>query len=325
MKTSDKFLGQGSSASNPKGESIYLQAQRLLLNGLVNGLAALPITWRSYLGRSIGTMFALLPTKERKIALLQLRHYLGAEHANQSTVNRIFANLGESVLESLDLMPYLDNAEHSFFMNNFEEFQKVATSGKPFLILTAHTGNWDLLAAYACKIGLPLLTVGRKANNVLIQELLANIRKKYGIETIWRTSTFSSRKLIEGISSGRALAGLIDQDTKVDGTPVPFFGELATCPSALISLAKRRELPIITAFNFRVGSGRFQLFWKRLDSQLPVEQIILEYNQFLESLIRRFPDQWVWFHKRWRTRPDGYRLSGKEYLEKLERQAKSNA
>jgi KDO2-lipid IV(A) lauroyltransferase len=325
MKTSEKFLGQGSSAVKLTNDSISLRLQRALLSGLVQTLAALPITWRSYLGRSLGTFFALLPTNERKIALLQLRYYLGPEHATQSTVNRIFANLGESVLESLDLMPYLNNSERTFFMNNFEEFQKVSTSGKPFLILTAHTGNWDLLAAYACKIGLPLLTVGRKANNVLIQELLASIRKKYGIETIWRTSTFSSRKLIEGIASGRALAGLIDQDTKVDGTPVPFFGELATCPSALISLAKRRNIPIITAFNFRVGSGRFQLFWKRLDTDLPVEQIILEYNQFLESLLKRFPDQWVWFHKRWRTRPDGYRLSGAEYLRKLEQQLQTNA
>ncbi len=286
-------------------------------------ISKLPIQVRAKIGRMIGTLFALAPTKDREIALLQMKRFLGPQYATNQMYRQIIANFGESVFETLDLFPYINNFDKMFSMQDVEGFKEITCSGSPCLVLTAHTGNWDLMAAYTCYLGMPLLTAAKKANKPILQEHLAELRERYGIKTIWRTSAFSSRGLIHGIREGRALAALIDQDTKVDGIPVPFFGELAATPSSVISIAQRNNLPIVAIVNFRTAPGRFQGYWRKFDaSQTPLE-ILTQYNQFLEALIRQYPDQWVWFHKRWRTIPGGERLSSDEYLKKLRRESQN--
>jgi KDO2-lipid IV(A) lauroyltransferase len=105
---------------------------------------------------------------------------------------------------------------------------------------------------------------------------------------------------------------------------VPFFDTQAKTPSALIDLGKRFNARFVSAFITRTAGTNFEIHADELDSSKSTEEILREYHRNLERLIRERPDQWVWFHKRWRTDPSGNTLGTKEYLRKLERTISSS-
>jgi KDO2-lipid IV(A) lauroyltransferase len=162
--------------------------------------------------------------------------------------------------------------------------------------------------------GIPLTTIGREARNPAGQHILAKMRQGYGIETIWRSDRRAVKRLMECMKERRVVAALIDQDTRVDSLYVPFFGSPAKTPSSLISLGKRARARFVSAFLFRVGFMRYEVFTEEFPDDLSEDELLAMYNARLEALIRRFPGQWVWFHKRWRSRPDGTVLSTRQYL-----------
>jgi KDO2-lipid IV(A) lauroyltransferase len=118
---------------------------------------------------------------------------------------------------------------------------------------------------------------------------------------------------------------LIDQDTKVESIPVSFFGQAAKTPVSLITLGKKSNARFVSAFLFRTGWFRFTVFVEQIPDGTTEEDILRVYNERLEQYIRRYPDQWVWFHKRWRTTPQGVTLSSKEYAAVLEARIKNRA
>src|SRR5690606_18747502 len=131
---------------------------------------------------------------------------------------------------------------------------------KPIIVLTAHTGNWDLLAAYAIAKGFSVSTIARKARYPALQHLLELIRGSYGIHTIWRESPSSTRQIIRCLKTKGILAALIDQDIDADSTSVPFFSIPARYPAGLIELAAKSEAPIVAAFIFRQSFLRYKIY-----------------------------------------------------------------
>lgn len=300
-----------SEPANPR----YSVSERALLR-LVQLLRALPFSVRSFLGYALGFVFGLLPSRESRIARLQLRVCLG--RVPPFLVARTFANAGRTLLESLNLAPLLRKADRNFTATQWSEAERWVADQRPLVALTGHTGNWDLLAAYTIHRGIPLTTVGREARNRAAQEVLRKVREGYGIETIWRSDRSGVKRLLVCMKERRTVAALIDQDTTVESIHVPFFGELAQTPSALIGLGQKCNARFVSAFMFRTGIFRFETFIEEFDSSATADEILTEYNRRLELLIRRFPNQWVWFHKRWRSRPGGEKLSTRQYLRWLE-------
>jgi KDO2-lipid IV(A) lauroyltransferase len=184
---------------------------------------------------------------------------------------------------------------------------------RPIVCLTGHTGNWDLLAAYVISRGIPLTTIGREARSPTAQKVLETVREGYGIETIWRSDRTGLKRLLQCLKERRVVAALIDQDTRVDSIMVPFFGTPAKTPVSLISLGRKMNARFVTAFLFRTGWFRYSVWVEEIPDLNSEYDILCEYHQRLETLIRRFPSQWVWFHKRWRSLPDGTALSSREY------------
>jgi len=167
--------------------------------------------------------------------------------------------------------------------------------------------------------GIPITTIGREARAPVAQRILAQIRLDYGIETIWRSDRRALKRLMECLRERRVVAALIDQDTRVDSVYVPFFGVACKTPSALVAMGRRANARFVSVFLFRVGFMRYQVFAEAFPDDGTEEDILRIYNERLEGLLRRFPSQWVWFHKRWRSRPDGGVLSSGEYLASLRR------
>ncbi len=290
-------------------------AQALLIIAKIFG--ALPLALRSLFGKVAGTFLSLFPTRDRRIARLQLQRFLPAE-VERPSIAAVYANLGQAFMESLNILGILDRAPLGIIdAPPADFFASVRASERPIITLTAHTSNWDLLAAYCIKHGLPLAAVGKKARNPIFQELLDHMRSAYGIKTIWREQPGAAKELIRALQPGSIVAALIDQDTTVAGRFIPFLGEQAYTPDSLVELGKRRNARFFSAFIARTSLCRYKFFIEEIPSSLSESEILTEYHHHLERFICTYPSQWVWVHKRWRTRPNGVRLSSAEYLKFL--------
>ncbi len=278
-------------------------------------LGFIPLPVRSAAGFAAGFLFSLIPARERKIAVVQLRRFLPA-HADWVTIGRVYGNLGQNIMETINLNPVLSRADRFITIEGIEVGKKFFDEGRSIVCLSAHTGNWDLLAAEIIRRGFPVCTVGREARNPVFQGVLAEMRGKYGVEMLWRSG--GQKQILSALRKKVVVAALIDQDTQVAGVMAPFFGEPAFTPFALGEIARRCGCGLVTAFIIRTGFLKFRVFVEEIGTAQSAEDIAAEFNRRLEALLRKYPSQWVWFHKRWRTRADGTRLSSREYLAKLQ-------
>jgi KDO2-lipid IV(A) lauroyltransferase len=284
--------------------------------GLVRVMALLPFSFRSALGGLLGYIVGLLPFRDSRFCHLQLQAFL-PEISARSITPRVFSNVGRTLMESLRLQPIIREHETHIRCDSWGPVEGWVADERPIVCLTGHTGNWDLLAAYVIARGVPLTTIGREARSPAAQAVLRSIREGYGIETIWRSDRHGLKRLVQCLRERRVVAALIDQDTRVESIPVPFLGASAKTPVSLITLGKKMNARFVSAFLFRTGWLRYTVFIEEIphsDSEL---EILTSYHTQLERLIRRYPAQWVWFHKRWRSTPDGRTLSSREYEETL--------
>lgn len=287
-----------------------------LLIGVTSTIAALPFWIRSALGWCLGYLIGLLPLRERTFTWLQLKVFL-PEVSTTRVTPRVFANAGQTLLESLNVKPILLERADNIECPSWNKVQGWIADSRPIVALTAHTGNWDLLAAWVISRGVPLTTIGREARKPSAQAILRSIRDGYGIETIWRSDRSGLKRLLSCLKERRVLAALIDQDTRVESISVPFFGAPAKTPVSLITLGRKMNARFVTAFIFRTGWLRYSIFLEEIPDSQSDSDVLTIYNQRLETLIRRFPDQWVWFHKRWRSPSGQEALSSRAYEQML--------
>ena len=291
-----------------------LTAKALL--GLFKIVGLIPISLRSAIGGALGNLVGRFPLRESTIASLQLQAFL-PEISSSAIVPKVFAHVGRSMLESVNLKPLLHPPFRNITCPQWDTIVGWTKEERPIIALTAHTGNWDLLAAYAIARGIPISTVGKEARNPNVQVVLRSMREAYGVDTIWRSDRSGVKRIVACFKERRVMAALIDQDTRVDSVFIPFFGTPAKTPSALIELGKRFNARFVSAFIVRTKGTKFEIHTRELDQSQSVEGILTQYHQHLEHIIRTHPDQWVWFHKRWRSVPSGTTFSTKEYLKVL--------
>jgi len=279
-------------------------------------LGALPLSLRIQIGRKLAALFSFFPARDSRIARLQLSLFLPGRPVKLSSV---YASLGQNFMETVNLAPILHNADAHIDCPDWTIAEEVLACGKSVVALTAHLGNWDLLAAYVAARGVRLATIGREAQFSALHQALVKLRSRYGIRTIWRSDPNALRTLVAELRGGGVIAALIDQDTQVDSLFVPFLGRPARTPSSLVALARKYEAAIVSTFIFRDRPQHYTIRIRRLDSSLTVSEILSEYSAQLSALVHSFPEQWVWVHKRWRTLENGHRMSSAEYLAFLEK------
>jgi KDO2-lipid IV(A) lauroyltransferase len=191
-------------------------------------------------------------------------------------------------------------------MEGGEHFKTAAAQGRGVLILTAHYGNWELLAAAHGLTGLPLSIVIRPLDHPLLDDLAARFRRRSGAELIIKRQAV--REVLQALRRQRMVGVLLDQNaTRAEGVFVPFFGVPASTSKGLAVLALRTGAPVVPVFLRRDPDRRGH----RMDVGAPippptdgdVATYTATFNQVLEAAIRRAPEQWLWMHARWRTQP----------------------
>jgi KDO2-lipid IV(A) lauroyltransferase len=180
--------------------------------------------------------------------------------------------------------------------------------GKGVVFVTGHLGNWELLGWRMAKAA-PFYAVGKASPDDRLGERVAKLRADGGIQSIWRGDPSAARKLLGALKQNAVLCLLIDQDTRVQNLFVPFFGELAATPRSAADLALRGGAPAMVGYILKKPDGRYRLRTYRLplpasgDREADALALTAHFTRELEQAIRQAPEQWVWMHQRWKTRP----------------------
>lgn len=305
--------------TDPEGkrESLFTKVLAQLVIFALWSAGHIPPDLRSRVGRAIGYLVSAFPSRQRDIAVTQMRRFLGENHP---PVGKIYASVAQSALEMCNFDPYLTNP--SKYIEFGEKDQAALTDivgrKKGMVVLVGHLGNWDMLGAYFVQCqGVPVFTAARRARKPALQPGLAWLRKRYKIMTAWRDDRGSVRALVETLRAGGVVASLVDQDTEVESETMKFFGVNAKTPTAIVKLALRLDVPIAITLSIRVGLNKYRFIFEEITVRDSAVGVLEVFHTRLEQLIRENPDQWPWFHKRWRTRENGQRLSTPEYLEWL--------
>ncbi len=189
-------------------------------------------------------------------------------------------------------------------IEGWDEIERLRAGRRPILIVTGHCGNWELLAAALNLRGLGMAVIARELEDPGLQESLLGLRARFGTRTIVRGRPGAARDLLRTLRSGGALGMLIDQDTRVEGVWVSFFGRPAWTPSGAADLAIRLGAAVLPTFIERRPDGRHRA---RIQPELAVSDDRVEATQQMtdriETQIRSVPEQWVWMHRRWRRQP----------------------
>jgi KDO2-lipid IV(A) lauroyltransferase len=184
--------------------------------------------------------------------------------------------------------------------------------GRGVIFMTAHFGAWELSSFAHALYGYPLKFIVRPIDNPRVEELISNYRALSGNVPIRRRS--AARDILKSLRQNEAVGILFDQNTtRSEGVFAEFFGIPAATTPAIALFALRAGAAVIPGFliwDEKVGKHRL-----RLDP--PVELIntgdldhdVLEntkrFNRILENYVRKYPEQWLWIHRRWKTRPEG--------------------
>lgn len=185
--------------------------------------------------------------------------------------------------------------------------RKIIEERRPCVTLSGHLGNFELLAAALSRYGGTITTIGRLPNYAWLATLLDELRTSYGVKVLWRSDAQVVRVISRDMHEGRVIAALIDQDTALPSEFIPFFGVVAAAPFGPVKLAIKAKAALMYSFVVRTGFLKHEIIMAPLpyNSEDPeaVRNSLSLFSQKLEELIRKYPEQWPWWHRRWRRRP----------------------
>jgi KDO2-lipid IV(A) lauroyltransferase len=246
--------------------------------------------------RNLGLAFPDLPAPEREFILrLEYRNlgWLLAEFCQMSTYTPAFANT---------FIRY-DGLDH---------YLAARARGQGVLVLTGHLGAWELSSFYHSLAGYPMGMVIRRLDNPLVDALVNRIRCQHGNRVLHKDDF--ARSLIAAMRSGDTVGILMDTNmTPPQGLFVPFFGVPACTASGLARVALRTGAAVLPGFLLWEESEQQYVlrFYPELalantgDTEADTLDNTARFTAVLEDAIRQYPSQWLWMHRRWKTRPPG--------------------
>jgi len=177
------------------------------------------------------------------------------------------------------------------------EFEAQGRPGSVFV--TGHFGNWELYGASFRHLGIPVSAVMRPPDTPWFRRHIARLRTEFGLEAIGKRNALPLA--LRAIRAGRCVAFLNDQAAGREGVPLPFLGRDAWTFTAPAALARKLDVPLYAGYSTRLGDGiRYRCWSERIPTQGDAESITRKLNEVLEQYVRAAPEQWWWFHKRFK-------------------------
>lgn len=276
---------------------------------IARGFSVLPFSLSVKTGRMIGGLLYRIDRKHRNLASGNISLVLGLNRSEaEALARRVFENIGATFAEFIKI-PSLDRA---FFDNNitvdgFENYIKAKGEGKGVLMLGAHLGNWELLAAaHLIKMGEVASVVYRRTKNPYVSGFIDLLRRSYGLKTLPHRN--SVREIMAALKRGEGVGILLDQHAGTkEAIIVDFLGRPAATNFGLALIALKTGVPVVPVFLVREGEGGYRAVYeepiylqKSGDSEKDIREATVRFNSVIEKYVRRYPEQWFWVHNRWK-------------------------
>jgi KDO2-lipid IV(A) lauroyltransferase len=268
--------------------------------------------------RALGAILAFLSywfwPRLRQVGLFNLRLAFPdwPDSKRREVLKGTFRNLGR-MLADFAHFPQLNrsNIENLIIYDGFENYAQAQSQGRGVLFLTGHFGNWELSSFAHGVYGYPCDFVVRAFDNPLLDQLINRYRHLGGGNAIERSEF--ARGVLRAFSQGNAVGVLIDRNMLAgEGIFVDFFGVAACTTTGPARVAKKTGVPIV--LGLVIWDSRLKKYRLRFDpvewincqnAEEEIEVNTANFTRLFEGYVRRFPDHWIWVHRRWKTRPSG--------------------
>ncbi len=279
------------------------------VRGLIAVLAHAPDRLALWLARAAFGLMDRLAPKLRRTGRRNLELALPSLGAarREEILDGVFRSLARSLV-CFSRLPRLnrENIGGLIRYEGFEHFERGLARGKGVLFYTAHLGNWELSAFAHALMSQPMHVVVRPLDNPLLDAFAARYRALSGNRVIEKKDF--ARGILKALGRNEAVGILADQNAGLaEGEFVDFFGLKACAHTGFARMAAHSGATVIPGFAlWSEAEGRYVLrFFEPVEMTGDAVADTQALHRHLESVIRQYPDQWLWIHRRWKTRPPG--------------------
>lgn len=281
-------------------------ALRILVPLLTQTVGRLPYWGLALFARGLARMLMVTNRRHRVLAKKHLKMAFpeASESEIATLVRKCFLNAALNAVETLHLLARGYEAfDQRLVVEGAENLER--ERGKRLLVLSCHSGFWEILGIAGARYGMPFFGIGRRPDDPAVADIVSRVRTAVRGLNIERGTVEGRSRLRQALRGDGGLVMLIDQDTKVDGTWVPFFGRMAYTPVGAAEMALKHKMQVVPTFSERREGGRHVVrFLPALDLPDDVTAATAVMTAAIEEQIRRNPAQWVWWHRRWRRQPE---------------------
>jgi len=281
---------------------------------LIKLVGALPRSLARAAGISISWFVYLFHRKLRRVGMrnLELAFPEKPLRERKKILRGVFTSLGRHVAEVCLFPRYTrENVSQTVVYEGFENYERALARHKGVLFLTGHLGAWELSAFAHSLYGYPLNVVMRPLDNPYLDRLARHYRTMHGNKAVDKDF---ARGLIAAMRDEETVGVLMDTNMIVSqGLFVDFFGHQACTATGVARLALKTDAAVVPGFTvWDPGLQKYRLRFdpavkliRSKDREADVVANTQLFTKILEDYIRRYPDQWLWVHRRWKTRPAG--------------------
>jgi KDO2-lipid IV(A) lauroyltransferase len=281
---------------------------RAALAAANRGSEAAAERWGERLGR-----LGYRPLRIRRAVVEDHLHHAFPERSTDwiaATAEAAYAHLGRELMAMLRLsrLTAEDITARVRHEVGLDAFHKAYERGHGIVLVGGHFGNWEIGAASLAARGYPVDAIYQPQRNPLFDAAMVEVRRRLGLNLIPRST--ASKVALQRLREGRVVAFVADQNAGRSGVFVPFFGRLASTHRGAALMAVRSGAPLFFGAPIRRGEHYLaitqEIATPRADELGEVvHRLTADYTACLENLVRQWPEQYFWHHRRWKTRPPG--------------------
>ena len=282
---------------------------------LVRSLQALPRPVARSAGIGLGYLVYLVHPRLRKVGMRNLEIALPELHKAQrrKIIRKVFAGLGRQLAEFCRFPKYtLKNISEVIIYDGIENFEAARARGKGVLFLTSHLGGWEISSFMHSLHGHAMHIVARSLDNPYVDRLVTKYRTLHGNQIFDKDDY--ARGLLGALRNGETVGILMDTNmTPPQGIFADFFGTPACTASGLARVALKTDAAVLPGFaiwdwnlrKYRLHMAPALELMRSGDNEADIAANTALFNRVIESFVRKYPEQWLWVHRRWKTRPEG--------------------
>lgn len=254
---------------------------------------------RSVIGKLVGALFYYIFQKRKKLAYKQLKKSFPNTNNKEllTILKKTHSHFGQMFLDALCIQKIIKNEKIKII--NEKTLLNLKSNKEGFILLTGHFGNWEIIPAWMSKNNFNIKTVTQNQKNKGAQSFFNNLRQKNGFNPV--SIHYSSHKMINFLKQGNTLILASDQDAGKKGEFINFFGRKASSPRGASVFYEKTKCNVVAAFCTKEKLN-YSIEFIIIEPSKKYTSIMHQFTELLEKKIKKKPHQYLWFHRRWKTK-----------------------